>query len=109
MQFSLVCDVLLQQCLTEVIGTIPVLIWDSVKDHRLCSDSSCYTGVEVAGPFESRQYRVRVVRLRRRYKSSSYTFLGDSSQRSPALRWATTPVLCVHVVATGEALDMKPR
>ena len=67
MQFSLVCDVLLQQCLTEVIGTIPVLIWDSVKDHRLCSDSSCCTGVEVAGPFESRYYRVRVVRLRRRY------------------------------------------
>ena len=67
MQFSLVCDVLVQQCPTEVIRTIPVLIWDSVKDHRPCSDSSCYTGVEVAGPFESRQYRVRVVRLRRRY------------------------------------------
>ena len=24
------------------------------------------------------------------------------------MRWATTPVLYVHVVATGEALDMKP-
>ena len=43
MQFSLICNVLVQQCLTEVIRTIRVLIWDSVKDHRPCSDSSCYT------------------------------------------------------------------
>ena len=31
MQFSLICHVLVQQCLTEVIRTIPVLMWDSVK------------------------------------------------------------------------------
>ena len=42
-------------------------------------------------------------------KSSSYTFPGDSGQRSPAFGWASTPFLYVHVVASREALDMKPR
>ena len=42
-------------------------------------------------------------------KSSSNTFPGDRSQRSLALGRASTPVLNVHVVASREALDTKPR